>query len=303
MPSSASTELAGGDSQASQVSAGVTEQEPGSSALSSAERAAAFSSAQPRIPRKFAVAAVVALAVLAIGGAVGERLLSSIGLNPNSGSTPSPTAPASQAPVIAPPGTSPVVPQVGAPLGDFMGITRLPERPAPAMALVDQHRRPLSLADERGQVVVLTFFDAPCQDICPVLSAELTQAAAALGPKASHVAFLTVNTDPLALAVVPATGGSGLGDVAGWHFLTSNLDTLNAVWRAYGISVNVSQTSHLVAHNDVMYFIDPAGRLRYEATPFANESSVGAFSLAPAAEARWAQGIATYATQLLGTAR
>jgi protein SCO1/2 len=281
------------------VSTGVTEQEPGSSTLTGAERAAAFGSTEPKIPRKFAVLAVAALAVLAIGGTLGERLLSSIGLNP-AASTPASTTPASPTPVIAPPAASPSVPEVGAPLAEFMGITRLPGRPAPAISLVDQHGRPLSLADEHGEVVVLTFFDAPCQDICPVLSAELTQAATDLGPASSHVAFLTVNTDPLALAGAPAAGRDGLDTVAGWHFLTSNLDTLNAVWRAYGVSVNVSQTSRLVAHNDVMYFIDPNGRLRYEATPFADESSTGVFSLAPASITRWGQGIATYAEKLVG---
>ena len=89
--------------------------------------------------------------------------------------------------------------------------------------------------------------------------------------------------------------------MATWHFLTSNLTTLNAVWRAYGVSVNVSRTSGIVAHNDVMYFVDPSGRLRYEATPFANESSSGAFSLPSASIDRWGQGIATYARQLLGS--
>jgi len=56
-----------------------------------------------------------------------------------------------------------------------------------------------------------------------------------------------------------------------------------------------------VAHNDVMYFISPTGRLRYRATPFANEDSSGAFSLPSPSVARWGQGIATYAGQLLGS--
>ena len=244
--------------------------------------------------------AVVTLAVLAIGGELGERLLSSIGLNPDATSTVTSTTPASPTPVIAPPQTPPAIPEVGAPLAEFMGITKLPSRPAPALSLVDQHAQPVSLADEGGKVVVLTFFDAPCQDICPILSAELVQAATDLGAQSSRVVFLTVNTDPLALSAAPAAAATdGLGAAATWHFLTSNLDTLNAVWRAYGVSVNVSETSQLVAHNDVMYFIDPTGRLRYEATPFADESSTGAFSLGPPSIARWSQGIATYARQLL----
>jgi protein SCO1 len=299
---SGSTERPGGDHPAGPVAAGVTEEEPAST-LSGDERAAAFRTTEPKVPRKFVVIAVVTLAVLAIGGELGERLLSSIGLNPDATSTVTSTTPASPTPVIAPPHTPPSIPEVGAPLSEFMGITRLPGSPAPALSLVDQHSQPVSLADEGGKVVVLTFFNAPCQDICPVLSAELVQAATDLGTQSSRVVFLTVNTDPLALSAAPATtaaGQDGLGAVATWHFLTSNLDALNSVWQAYGVQVNVSPTSQLVAHNDVMYFIDPSGRLRYEATPFANESSTGAFSLAPASITRWGHGIATYAAQLLG---
>ena len=152
--------------------------------------------------------------------------------------------------------------------------------------------------------MVLTFFDAPCQDICPVVSAELLRAAKDLGPAQSRVVFLTVNTDPVALSSAPASTAAvrtGLGTLETWHFLTSNLTTLNAVWRAYGVSVNVSRTSGIVAHNDVMYFIDTSGRLRYEATPFADESSSGAYSLSSASIARWGQGIAAYAGELLGS--
>jgi len=301
MPSSGSTERSGGDPPTGPPSPGVAEPGPRVSTLSGAERAAAFSSTDPKIPRKFVVIAVAALVVLAIGGALGERLLSSLGLNPDATPTVSSTTPESATPVIAPPLTPPSVPEVGAPLSQFMGITRLPGSPAPALSLMDQHGQAVSLADEHGDVVVLTFFDAPCQDICPVLSSELVQAATDLGSDSSRVVFLTVNTDPLALSAAPASAArDGLGAVTTWHFLTSNLDTLDPVWRAYGVSVNVSETSQLVAHNDVMYFIDPTGRLRYEATPFADESPTGAFSLAPPSIARWGDGIATYARQLLG---
>lgn len=282
----------------------VTEQESLPSTLSEAERAAAFRSTDPKVPRKFAVIVLAALAVLALGGALGERLLSGLGLNPGSASTVPSTTPKSPTRVVAPPRTPSSTPQVGAPLREFMGITTLPGQPAPAMSLVDQAGRPVSLTDERGDAVVLTFFDAPCQDICPVLSAELVQAATDLGPEASRVVFLTVNTDPLALSAAPASAAAardGLGAVTTWHFLTSSLDTLNLIWRDYGVSVNASPTTGLVAHNDIMYFIDPSERLRYEATPFANESSSGAFSLAPASIARWGVGIATYAEQLLAS--
>ncbi len=284
------------------MSTGVSEQPPATPPLSDAERAEVFRRVEPKVPRNFILVVLAVFAVLAIGGALAEHLLSSAGLNPASTTaTPSTTTPVPGA--IGPPRSAPSVPEVGAPLPNFMGLIRLGGAVAPPIALTDQEGRTLTLADERGDAVVLTFFDAPCQDICSIMSSELLQAATDLGPQSAHVAFVTVNTDPVVLSAAPASAAAartGLATLATWHFLTSSLGNLSTVWKTYGVTVNVSRTSGLVAHTDAMYFIDPAGRLRYEATPFADESSSGVFSLPPASVARWGQGIATYAGRLLG---
>jgi cytochrome oxidase Cu insertion factor (SCO1/SenC/PrrC family) len=247
---------------------------------------------------------IVAFVVLGLGGAVGDHLLSSVGLNPGAAPTSPSTTPTFGTAVLAPPGSPPSAREVDASLPAFMGITTLPGSTAPAISLRDQSGQAVSLTQERGDAVVLTFFDAPCQDICPVLSAEIRQADADLGPQAGHVVFLTVNTDPDALSPAPAVSAAartGLATSANWHFLTGSLPVLDGIWKAYGVSVNVSPSSGLVAHNDVMYFIGPTGRLRYRATPFADESASGAYSLSPANIDRWSQGITTYAGRLLGS--
>jgi len=289
------------------MSTEVTEQPP-ATPLSEAERAAAFRRAEPKVPRNFVPIILAVFAVLGLGGALGEHLLSSVGLNPGAvatgASTTAPTSVPARTAVIAPPASPSSAPEVGAPLRAFMGITDLAATPAPPVSLVDQSGAPVSLVDERGDAVVLTFFDSPCQDICPVMAAELLHAAADLGPKAAHVVFSTVNTDPVVLSGAPAVAAaarSGLGNLSNWHFLTSSLGHLNTVWKAYGVSVNVSPATAIVAHNDVMYFIGPTGNLEYRATPFANESASGVFSLPPASIARWGQGIATYASRVLGS--
>lgn len=288
------------------MSTEVTEQTPSTTTLSEEERAAAFRRAEPKVPRNFVPIILAVFAVLGLGGALAEHLLSSVGLNPGvvttGASTTTPPPVTTRSPVIAPP-APPSSPEVDAPLPAFMGITDLAGTTAPPISLVDQSGATLSLADERGNAVVVTFFDSPCQDICPVLAAELVRAAADLGPEAAHVVFLTVNTDPEVLSSAPAVAAaqrSGLDNLADWHFLTSSLRPLNAVWKAYGVSINVSPGTGMVAHNDVMYFISPTGHLEYRATPFADESASGVFSLPPASIARWGQGIATYAGDVLG---
>ena len=96
----------------------------------------------------------------------------------------------------------------------------------------------------------------------------------------------------------PATG---LGQLANWRIVTGPLSTLDHVWKAYGVSISVDPKTGVEAHNDVAYFIDPAGRLRFKATPFADESPTGVYSLPAATVARWAAGIAEYAQKLVPT--
>ena len=120
------------------------------------------------------------------------------------------------------------------------------------------------------RVVVLTFFNAPCNDICPIVAAEIEQADADLGAQAAGVDFVTVNTDPTALAQsaeAPVLSGTHLGTLPNWHMVTGPLTTLNALWKAYGISISVQKKTGLQAHNDVMDFIDPQGNLRYRVEP------------------------------------
>ena len=178
----------------------------------------------------------------------------------------------------------------------------LAPHPAPPFTLTDQSGQPTPVPAQPPRVVVLTFFNAPCNDICPVVAAEIEQADTDLGAAAADVEFVTVNTDPPALAQSadgPVLSETGLGALPNWHMVTGPLATLDSIWKAYGVSISVDKKTGLEAHNDVMAFIDAQGDLRYRATPFADESTTGTFSLPAASIARWGQGIATYAERLI----
>jgi cytochrome oxidase Cu insertion factor (SCO1/SenC/PrrC family) len=193
-------------------------------------------------------------------------------------------------------------PQLPASPSALMDLEHLNAAVAPGFALTDQHSRLVSLASFRGKVVILSFFDAACDDICPVLERELSQAYSDLGADSSRVAMLTVNTDPLALSAAsarPAETAARAPSPAAWYFLTGRLSRLNAVWSAYGIAIDVQRDTGIVSHNDFLYFIDPSGHLRLRATPFANESTAGVFSLPGGTETTWAAGIADEARFLL----
>ncbi|MGA2208802.1 MAG: SCO family protein [Acidimicrobiales bacterium] len=256
------------------------------------DRAAAFSAGIAKIPRRTVYIGFAVMAAVALLGVLGEKFFSDEGLNP--------VPPKPQPVVVAT--IPPNIPQLDAPLHAFMGLVPLAAKPAPAIALVNQYGRVVTFPRERNKVIVLTFFNSSCNDICPVLASEISQADKDLGSKAKRVVFLTINTDPLQTAIsrtVPAVSRTVLDHVGNWYLLSAPLPLLNQVWRSYGVSINVSRTTHIVAHNDLMYFIGATGRLRYRAVPYSNETPSGIYSLPPANIARWGTGIAFYAGQLI----
>jgi cytochrome oxidase Cu insertion factor (SCO1/SenC/PrrC family) len=292
-------ETDGGVSHAPQETASSAHETPASPGI---DRSAALAEGAPGIPTNFIWWVLGAVLVLSLGGFIAEHLFSASGLNP----VPTTTTTAANPIGTVPSGTSAAPASsrsLTAPLASFMGLTVPSARHAPAFVLTDQHGQPVSVPTHPARVVVLTFFNAPCNDICPVLASEIEQADADLGARAAEVEFVTVNTDPSALAAsaeTPAVNGTGLDALPNWHMVTGPLTSLNPLWKAYGVSITVETKTGLEAHNDVMDFLDAQGVVRYRATPFADESSTGAFTLAAPSEARWARGMATYAERLVG---
>ena len=288
------------DESATEVSSAPLPTE-GSAAAAAArgpiDRSAALAEGAPGIPLKFVYWGLGVVLVLSLGGLIGEHLFSSAGLNPVP-TTPAPPRPTR--PVTAP-SVPPSAGSIRTSLGSFMGLSAITPRPAPAFTLPDQNNQPVSVPSSPPRVVVLTFFNAPCNDICPVLAAEIEQADKDLGPKSADVQFVTVNTDPNALAQSAEAPvlGTTLGALPNWHLVTGALGPLNALWKAYGVSISVQRKTGVEAHNDVMDFIDARGILRERATPFANESTTGTYTLTPVGISRWALGIATYAGRLV----
>jgi cytochrome oxidase Cu insertion factor (SCO1/SenC/PrrC family) len=269
---------------------------PPGTAPPTVDRAAALTENPPGVPRQVVVIAVVVAAVLALGGTALERIFSSAGLNPK----PTLSAPSAHAGSAT---TS--QPTLGSSMAAFLGIVDTSPAPAPAIALTDQDGLPIALDEFRGKVVVITFFDADCADACPVLAREIIRADEDVGANRPDIVFLTVNTDPLRTDTHPlpaALATSGLAALGNWHFLGGSLAALDPVWRNYGVTINASSAAGIVAHNNVLYFVDPEGRLRIRATPVADESANGAFSLPPSSVTRAGAGIAAYATGLLPAA-
>ena len=148
-------------------------------------------------------------------------------------------------------------------LGRGRGGTRQPvATAAPGFTLSDQDGQVLPLSAFRGKVVVLEFMDPHCTDICPIVSAEFTDAYRDLGRQASQVVFAAGNVNQYHHAVADVTAYSRahqLTSIPSWHFFTGPVPRLRAVWNAYNIAVQAPGPDANIVHSSAVYFIDPGG--------------------------------------------
>jgi cytochrome oxidase Cu insertion factor (SCO1/SenC/PrrC family)/thiol-disulfide isomerase/thioredoxin len=131
---------------------------------------------------------------------------------------------------------------------------------APTFTLTNQSGRPVSLAEFRGEVVLLAFLDPNCTSPCPQATTTMVDAKRLLGPGGKKLALLGVDSDPSAtstLSVAAYTHAHGLHGE--WQYLTGPLPALERVWRSYhlGIRTQIGQ----IDDTPEMYLINGRGEL------------------------------------------
>lgn len=282
----------------------MTERNDAATTLSEKERAAIFAAHAPidrsqkkrvgvsPIPPKAVAWMLVAFAILGLGGEAIEHFIGGYGAGTATTNKYLPSN-ADLTPLSAVNSLS---------TDEFMGLKEIDNAVAPGFALRTQSNHLWKLKKNDGKVVILSFEDSICNDICPVLGDEMKQADALLGSDASKVEFAFVNTDPRDHAVVAdplALTHTGLTSRSNFVFLTGSLTALDKVWTSYGVKIKVGSKATEVSHNNLIYFISPKLQLEALATPFARENATGVFSLSGNDIARFAKGIATTADSLV----
>lgn len=249
--------------------------------LDPAERAARFNEGPPKMSRRAIWIVIGIIAVLGIGGAFADH-----SFNVPSSAPPSTTVLHSKA--------------VKQTLAEFVNLSSLGHSLAPPIRLVDQHGAPFNLRALNGRVVVLTFLDARCGDICPVVSNELREATSDLGALARSTSFVVVNANPGHLgtaATQRAVRADRLGTLPNLFFVSGPLATMNKVWAAYGVTVEYDPTTGRLGHTNLIDIIAPNGTLDYSLGPFGNENFAGQFTLSAPETSRFARGIAEFVKQ------
>lgn len=269
--------------------------------LSDVERAAIFAAANTRSSRsdafragrapvpKTALRWVIALVVLlGVGGILGDHFFPGVGKPPANNLNVKPSLSITTTP-------SPTSSNSIESLQAFMNLKFIDSASAKNFTLTTQSGATWSLDDQRSKVIVLTFFDATCNDICPILGAEIQLASQQLGAYSSRVEFVVVNSDPRHTRIshdVAALQVPRLADVPSVTFLSGSVNELDRVWTDYGILVTVGSKANEVSHNNALYFIGPRGNIEAYGVPPAQEDSFGQYSLSESVIHRYAEGIA-----------
>jgi protein SCO1 len=141
----------------------------------------------------------------------------------------------------------------------FDGAALPGDVPAPGFTLTDQYGHPVSLADHRGQVVVLAFLYSTCGPTCIVIAQQIR---GALDELPHPVPVLFVSADPS--ADTPAHIGRFLESVSltgRVQYLTGSVSQLRPLWRAYRITPAVSDSAAFDRFASVL-LLDGHGRER-----------------------------------------
>lgn len=145
----------------------------------------------------------------------------------------------------------------------FHGIDISGAEYARGFSLSDPDGRTRTLADFKGQAVLVFFGFTQCPDVCPTALARAAEARSLLGADAQRLQVLFVTIDPerdtplVLKAYTQAFDPSFLG-------LYGSLEHTAAIAREFKVSYTKVPTgsSYTMDHSTLSYVFDPAGRLR-----------------------------------------
>ena len=152
----------------------------------------------------------------------------------------------------------------GGALSDQGELPRLGE--APSFTLVSQDGEEVTLSSLHGKVVAVTFIYTWCPDICPMLTDKMARVQDALGDDfGKEVAFVSISFDPErdTPEVLKDYAAAFDADLAGWSFLTGELDTVRDVANSYGVVV-LSTDNEAIDHSTLTTLIDRQGHMRVQ---------------------------------------
>ena len=144
-------------------------------------------------------------------------------------------------------------------------LTVLPPGPvSPDFRLVDFDGQPRSLADYRGQVVVIFFGYVHCPDACPAELFKLAQVMKRLGPASAHVQVLLITLDPQRdkLPILKSYVTDFDPRFVGLSGTEAQIDEAAASFYVAHAKVELANDYAAIDHSTATYVLDGLGRRR-----------------------------------------
>ena len=263
------------------------------------DRSAALRAGRTPVPRKVVLGIAVGFAVIGLGGVVLEHYFGNVGVATSVTTTTISTTGAPPAP-LAP--RAPLAPQIGAPLDAFLGLRQLGTAAGTRHPPAGAHRGAMEPERPDGQGRRPHLLQHRVHRHLPGARprAQGCRRAARAEVRRRRVRRRQHRPEPHRGIPGPA-GPDRRPACRRIRRSTSSpapLRQLNTTWIDYGVTVTVGRTPTQETHNNILYFVDPQGRLRSSALPFANENRQGLYVLSRADIERFAQGIAQTAANL-----
>jgi protein SCO1/2 len=139
------------------------------------------------------------------------------------------------------------------------------DRPAPALGLVDQHGDTVTLARFRGRPLLVTFAYAHCETVCPLLVQEVLRARRQLGTAAPAVLVVTVDPWRDVPSRLPAIATGWRLPQEAW-VVSGDVATVTATLDRWNVPHLRDARTGAVTHPNLVYVVDPQGRLAYAVT-------------------------------------
>lgn len=140
----------------------------------------------------------------------------------------------------------------------------LPGKRAPTFALRDQSGKLVSLRSFAGEPVVLTFMQATCTQLCPIVAQEIQRAVTDVRHSGGNIGVVAISADPEHDTHQALLSFLRRHDLTGWHYLTASRAQLSPVWRGYYLYVAPPSAPKVLrnAHTSATYVLDGSGHER-----------------------------------------
>lgn len=142
-------------------------------------------------------------------------------------------------------GRGAAVPRTASARTEFAGPTMPPDLRAADFTFTDQTGRRVSLAADRGKVVVLTFIHSLCRDTCPLMVEQIKGALNDLPDAGRNVPAIGVSVDPSEATVHNRVAFLARHQMTGrLEFVSGPRATMRRVWHDYAIQPVTPKVDH-----------------------------------------------------------